>query len=296
MSERLYNGIWDDIWNLPKYQKIRNEIKESFKDLVFDEGPHKYYLGDRELTCVSNITHLFKEHFDSDSKAEEMVEKYYDNPNHKYYHMSKEEILESWVANSKRATTEGTARHNFGESCFYFMIGQYDSILDEFKDRLRQDENGKYYMEAIYPKEIAVVKFWRDIPKCIVPIAAENKVFNVNDDYAYSGTFDILFYYDATLDNKDDSKSGCLIFDYKTNANLYNKFGKLLHPFEELDSMDLNVYKLQLTCYQMCLEKIGIKIIGRRIIWLLPDSTYQKIPLEEYCKLLDQGLKEKNII
>ena len=86
-----------------------------------------------------------------------------------------------------------------------------------------------------------------------------------------------------------------MIFDYKTNVDLYKNFkGKrLLEPFTELLDMDLSIYKLQLSAYQLCLETIGLKIIARRLIRLKPDSTYEKIPLESYTKMLDNALRQK---
>lgn len=294
--EKLYNkDKWLDICNNPKYQEMRDKISNTFQGLTFIEKTHQYFLGDRELNCVSNVIHQFQEHFDSESKARETSERNFDNPTSKYYQMTPEQILEQWERISATACQTGTDRHNFGESCFYFMIGQYDNIVPDFKDRLKTDEDGNLYMEAIHPKEIAVVKFWNDLPKCIVPIAAENKVFIVNDDYAYSGTFDILFYYDATLDGKTDSKSGLMVFDYKTNVDLYKNFKgkKLLKPFDELLDMSLNIYKLQLTAYQLCLENIGMKIIARRLIWLKPNAVYEKIPLESYTTELDLALRKK---
>lgn len=297
MAKKLYNGKWHDIWDNPKYQIYRDKIISEFKNLEFVEESHQYFVDGRELECVSNVTHLFKEEFDAEGQASRCSETYYNTFGHRYYHMTKDEILEAWKENSTRATTEGTWFHNFGESCFYFMTEQYDKILPDFKDRLHKDDDGRYYFEAIKNKEIAVAKFWEDIPQCIVPILAENKTFIIKDEYAYSGTFDILFYYDALLDGKaDDSKSGLIIFDYKTNADLYKSFGYLLEPFTELKDCDLNIYKLQLSLYENNLRNIGLDIIGRRIIWLLPNETYEKISLESYYKTLDKVLKTKKLL
>ena len=296
---RLYNkDKWLDIINDTKYQKIRDKIQETFKDIVFYEDEHRYFVGDRELTCVSNVTHAFQEHFDTNTVAEATYNRHFNNPDSKYYQMTVDEIKAEWKRISDTACETGTDRHNFGESCLHFMMGDYDGIVSDFKDRLHKDENGDYYMESIYPKEDAVVRFWNDIPKSIVPILAENKVYVINDEYAYSGTFDILFYYDAEIDGKDRNKSGLLIFDYKTNVDLYKNYNskKLLYPFNELLDMPLNIYKLQLSLYQLALEKIDLKVIGRRLIWLKPNGTYDKIPLETYYTTLDETLKKIRII
>ena len=285
------NKKWEGIWDCPKYQELREKIKNTFNGLTFIEEGHKYFLNGKQMTCVSDVTHLFQEHFDSKTKAVETSQRNWDKPESKYYRMTPEEILESWKRISDEACTTGTFRHEFGESCFYYMIGQYDRILPDYKDRLTEDGGFIGYD----PKEEAVIRFYEDIPECIIPVMAETKVYD--EDLGYSGTFDILFYYDAELDGKNDSKSGLIIMDWKTNRDLYKNFkGKtLLQPFEELLDMPLSLYKLQLSLYQNCLEKIGLKVIARRILWLKPDGTYDKINLEEYVKMLREALKDKEL-
>lgn len=292
MGRILYNdGRWDNIWNLPKYQNMRDMILESFKGLVFIEEGHKYFLGDKELTCVSNVTHMFQEHFDPETKSQETYERNYNNPDSKYYHMTAQQIKEAWEANSKQACETGSERHLWGEAAFAFMLRQYDKIPAEFQDRLTADGG----FEAIYPKEVAICKFWEAVPKCLVPIAAENITYSRKLNY--SGTFDLLFYYDAELDGKSPDLSGFIIFDYKTNKDLYKNFKgqTLLHPFEGLLDMPISIYKLQLSLYENNLNEIGFKVVGRRLIWLRPDESYDKIPLESYVQILQDYLTKNPI-
>lgn len=292
MNKILRNGKWDGIWDRPKYQEMRERILDEFKDLLFEEGPHKYYLHGKEITCVSNVTHMFQEHFDTERKAQETYENNYDKPESKYFHMTPEEIKKEWEEISRKACEHGTERHEFGESCFYYMTGQYDKILPDFKERLTED-NG---FEAIHPKEIAAAQFYEDLPICFVPILAETKVYR--EDLRYSGTFDLLCYYDATLEGKDDRNSGLVVLDWKTNKDLYKNFNgkKLLTPFDGLLDMPLSIYKLQLSLYSLALEHIGMKVVGRRIMWLRPDGTYNKIPLESYTKELEKALQKLSLI
>lgn len=293
------DGKWDGVMENPLYNSIRDKITGSFDGLVFDEGPHKYYLNGRELECVSNVTHLFQEHFDCNRVAVETYERNYDNPDSKYYRMTPEMILESWRKISDEACRHGTERHEFGESCFYFMTGQYDRILDDFKDRLVKPEDGvgEYGFRADFPKEMAIIKFWDDIPGCVVPILAETKVYD--EELGYSGTFDILFYYDNDLDaRKVRRPSGLWIYDYKSNRDLYKNFAgkRLLEPFADLLDMPLSLYKLQLSLYQNCLEKIGFGIVNRTIIWMKPTGEYDKLHLECYTDKLIGYLRENRTI
>lgn len=291
----LRGGKWDGIWDRDKYRRFREAIITAYGDIVFDEGPHKYYLNGKEMTCVSNVTHLFKEEFDSVQKANETFMRNYDNESSKYYHMTADEILAQWKSISNNATTIGSERHEFGESCFYFMTGRPDMVLDGFKDRITLDNDGNTVFEAVHPKEMAIAQFWNDIPQCMVPILAENKVYD--ERLSYSGTFDILFYYDAELDGKPADCSGFVIFDYKTNRDLYKNFrGKrLLDPFTDLLDMSVNIYTLQLSLYQNCIENIGMKVIGRRLIWIKEDGSYEKVPLAEYVDKLRNWLTEHPI-
>lgn len=285
----LKRGKWKDISNLDKYNKMRDHIRNSYNGLVFVNEGHRYYYNGKQLESVSNITHLFIPKFDVESKSREMYEKYYNDQSSKYYHMAQDEILEQWNAIKDAACDHGTNVHEFGESCFYFVTYQDDKILPEFKDRINGDE---FYSTS--PKEDAVVKFWTDLPKCFVPIASENQV--CREDLGYSGTFDLLFYYDAELDGKSDDKSGFVIFDYKTNKDLYKNFKceRMFSPFNDLLNCSFNVYQLQLSLYQLALEPIGFKIIGRRIIWLKDDSSYEKISTDSYTIPMYYALLNKS--
>ena len=284
----LKRGKWKNISNLDKYQQMRDLIKRSYQGLVFVNEGHRYYYNGKQLESVSNITHLFTPKFDAVAKSQEMYEKYYNDPTSKYYQMTQQQILEQWTVIKDTACDNGTNVHEFGESCFYFMTYQDDKILPNFKDRLNGDE-----FNSINEKEDAVVKFWNDLPQCFVPIASENQV--CREDLGYSGTFDLLFYYDAELDNKTPDKSGFVIFDYKTNKDLYKNFRgeRMLYPFNELLNCSFNVYQLQLSLYQLALEPIGFKVIGRRIIWLKDDSSYEKINTNLYTYNLYYALINK---
>jgi len=306
----LYNkDKWIDIYKSPKYEEIRKKILDTFNELVFLEEGHKYFLREKEMECVSNVAHMFQEHIDTQKLATETYERNFNKPASKYYQMTVEEIVESWNKISSDACSHGTERHEFAESAFYYMIGEYDKILPAFRDRLTEDGGFK----ALYPKEEAVVKFYEEIPRCIVPILAETRVYVEYDKAGYAGTFDILFYYDAELDDRKNQhanengknvtvsmprnhtdKSGLMVLDYKTNKNLYKNFKeqKLLPPFDHLLDMPLSTYKLQLSLYENALCKIGLNVVGRRILWLKPDGTYEKINLESYREKIDNELKK----
>ena len=277
---------WDKYYNLPEIVEIRNKILETYTNkLVFLEGPHEYYLDGIKYMCVSDVTHKFDPK-SSDEMAENCVKKWQRDmdPNYKYYGMSKEEILAKWKVKSGKACEFGTEVHAFGESMFYYMTEQYDKILPECKDKFR---NGQPCPTS--PQEEAIVKFWNDLPETIVPVLAETKVFNV-DTFQYAGTFDILFYH---VNEKNPENSGLVIFDYKTNEDLYKNFKEqtLLWPFNDMLDMSYSFYTLQLSLYAIPLQNINYKVVARRLIWVKPDGTYDSIKVNNVAERLREVLQ-----
>ncbi len=129
--------------------------------------------------------------------------------------------------------------------------------------------------------------FYDELNENLHFVLAETKVYTgknlqlTNLKQNYCGTFDILFYY---KDPNDDANSGLCIFAFKTNKELKKDFSReygkfLLPPFGEMYEEPLSYYTLQLSCYQIPLEDIGLKIIARRIVWLKDDGSYELIPL-----------------
>lgn len=256
---------------------IRNKILTEFKDLKFDEGPHKYYLNGVELPSVSHITHQFAPPFDDDIVAERYAEK---------NGMTKEYWLDQWRYKSLMATTTGTLVHSFGESLGWLRNGHPEKITEENKCKYIAD---KGWLIPTRAKEEAVLKFYDELNENLHFVLAETKVYtgknkeltNLKQDYA--GTFDILFYYKDPI---SDEESGLCIFDYKTNADLYKEYNRchnvmLYEPFDDLYNEPYGTYTLQLSAYQLPLEDIGLKVIARRIVWLKDDSTYELIPLQD---------------
>ena len=213
---RLYNGKWDGIWDKPKYQRIREKIWKSFEGIEFIEETHQYFYKGKELIPTSNICHLFRHPFDEDYMAESCAIKYSGVEGHKYYGMTKEEIIDSWHQNSKRATDHGTLMHLFGENCAYFMMRQYDRLTDDFKARIVKDDDGREYVVPKEPKEEAIVNFWNDLPVSIIPIVFEIQMFSLK--YNVSGTAELLFLHDPHIeqeDNDEEIMNRLYLMDYK---------------------------------------------------------------------------------
>lgn len=290
---------WEKYYHLPEIEEIRNKIVETYTNkLVFLEEPHEYYLDGVQYMCVSEVTHKYKP-VESEQMAENCVKKWKRDmdPEYKYYGMEKDEILALWGKISGAACEFGTDVHAFGESMFYYMTDQPEKILDECKGQFIDG-----HPHPNNPHEEGIVKFWDDIPENMVPVLAETKVFNKNGT-PYAGTFDILFYY---VEEPESPNNGLVIFDYKTNKDLYKNFGgqTLLWPFNDLLDRNESYYTLQLSLYQIPMENIGYRVLGRRLIWVKPDGSYEKIKLVDMTKRIREALDipsakeiiEKNIL
>ena len=282
----------NDIITVPNEPKevteIRTKILDAFKDLKFEEEGHRYFLNDVQLPSVSEVTHQFKIETDFNVVAERYAEK---------NGMTKEYWLDKWKFNNLKATTSGTLVHTYGESIAWLRNGHPELITEENKCKYIKDKN---WLIPTRKKEEAVLKFWDEVftNENTYFVLAETKVYtgknkeltNLKQDYA--GTFDLLWYYKHPT---DESKSGLIILDYKTNGSLTNDISRNLNkrftaPFEDMYDEALSSYKLQLSAYQLPLEDIGLKVIGRRIIWLKEDGEYELIPIDDYTGKLREIL------
>jgi hypothetical protein len=256
---------------------IRNKILKEFDGLVFIEEGHKYFLDGVQLPSVSEVTHRFCAYpFNEKEQSERYAETHGETA--QYW-------LDKWKFTNLVATTSGTLTHEYGEGLGWLKNGHPEFLPESCKPKYVKDKN---WLIPTRPKEEAVLKFYNELNENLHFVLAETKVYtgknkeltNLKQDYC--GTFDILFYY---KDPEDDSKSGLCIFDFKTNKDLRKDFSRehgkmLLPPFTDFYEEPLSYYTAQLSCYQIPLEDIGLKVIARRIVWLKDDGSYELIGLQ----------------
>lgn len=279
---------WKEKFNLPELKAIRDKIQDSFKDLIFEEGPHQYYWHGKNIPSVSRTIDKFVEPFPTDKKAQECYERYYNDPTSKYYQMTAKEIKKQWKRKNDNANNQGTLAHAFGENAMHYMVGDYDAISDDFKDRL---VDGKFVAKTGF--EEAIVKFWNDMPDEYVPILVENRVYAKcgKDIPVYAGTFDLLVY--STIPGKE----GLIIMDYKTNEDLYKNFnGKiLLPPLTEFLDSPFEHYRIQQFLYCRAMREINIRIKARRLIWIKQNGEYVNTKLGGYDDKTEEKIIKKII-
>lgn len=267
--------------------EIRNKILNEFKDLTFVEEGHKYFLNGKQLPSVSEVTHKFCQYpFDSEAQAARYAETHGETA---------EYWMDKWKFTNLKATTSGTLVHSYGESLGWLRNGHPELITEENKCKYIKEKN---WLIPTRPKEEAILKFYDELHPTLHFVLAETKVYTGKNKQLtdlqqdYCGTFDILFYY---KDPNDDSNSGLCIFDFKTNKELQKDFSRemgkfLIPPFADYYEEPLSYYTLQLSCYQLPLEDIGLKVIARRIVWLKDDGNYELIPLNDVTDRLRQVL------
>jgi hypothetical protein len=271
-------------------EEIRKKIVESFDELEFVDEGHKYFLHGEELTSVSNITHLFSPEFNDEEQAIKYAEKHGETP--QYW-------LDKWKYTSLKATTTGTLVHAFAESYSWLRCGHPELITEECKCKYDKEHN---WLIPTRDKEESVLNFFAQLDPTLHMVMAETKLYSgVNPDLPkfnqnYAGTFDLLMYYKHPT---DDSKSGLVILDYKTNSDLYKDYSRqhnkmLFYPFNDMYDEALSNYTIQLSLYQIPLEDIGLKIIARRVVWLKPDGEFEMIKIPDVTDKLRLYFTSKN--
>lgn len=224
---------------------MKEKIVDFFKDLVFVGGKeHSYYVnGEKIEKSVSDKLKVFYPKFNAKKKALEME---------KQGIYTQKELLKDWKEKADVAIAKGNKAHLFGE-------------LYPFNRHLRPQSN----------YDIAIMKFYADLPDYVIPIIAEAKMYHKEEMYA--GTADILLY---------NTMTGTYILgDYKTNKDIFKNFKgqKMYNPFESLLNCPYNQYQLQLSYYQILIEQIeDIKVSSRKLIWLRPNGSYELYDTKDY--------------
>jgi len=272
----LNKNKWSNVINREDVQELREYITSSFKDLVFKEKTHQYFLNGKELKSVSKVVESFAPKFDAKSQAERCYQRYYNDVNSKYYGKTPNQILKEWKVNNKKSCDIGHEQHSYNEVLFDFYTGKIDEIeLPKEDDYMGWNS----------------IRFWEDLPVSYIPILSECRVYNEN--LKYSGTFDLLCAWDRP---NIPLKESLILLDFKTNKDLFKNFNdqRMLPPFEDMrDSPAEGHYQLQISLYQVPLESIGCKVLDRILIYLNESKeSYGKYKMDDHTKKLINTLKK----
>lgn len=182
-------------------EETRKLFEEKFGNIVFDEGPHKYYIDGKEYTPVSTIIGQYENEFDLELQSKRKSER---------LGITQDEVKQMWKYTNICATTMGTRAHEYGESLTNILSGHEELICKQNIPQYIKDEG---WLIPTFPQEFAMKSFYDNLDKRIIPFGAEFKLSTkyINGAKPICGTADILFYYNAT----DEDKSGFVIGDWK---------------------------------------------------------------------------------
>lgn len=226
--------------------------------LVFDEGPHVYYIrGDSNNISVTTLVHRYFGQFDADAVIAKMMAspKW---PKSKYFGMTGEAIKKQWSDAGLDASTKGTRMHKSIE-LFYNNLP-----TDDFE----QD------------KEFQMFKHFHHVWKDLVPYRTEWEVYD--EELRLAGSIDMVFKHNDEL----------FIYDWKRSKEIKftNRWERGLGPLQDYDDCNFVSYSLQLNIYRYILEKhYGLKIAGLFLVVIHPDfDHFKRIPCLELRDVVHQ--------
>lgn len=228
-------------------ENIKKSIIDFYSGLTFDEEAHRYFVKGVPIEkSVSAKLKDFSLPFNRDFLSKRVA---YSRG------ITQEEVLAEWKLAADTAIQTGNQAHLFGE-------------LYAFNRDLRPQSQF----------EVAIMKFWNDLPPYIVPVITELQMYH--REQLYAGTADIILY------NMQTEKF--IIGDYKTNKDLFknHKNQKLTGRFSNFLDNPFNKYQLQLSYYQILLEQTGVQVSNRKLIWLLPDGNYNMYECQDLTQYL----------
>jgi hypothetical protein len=227
--------------------ELKKEIKLFFKDLIFEESQHKYYLQGKPLyKSVSNLIKDFYIPFDEDfvSKNKALKEG-----------LKPQDYLDEWHKKRDKSLFIGKQAHLFGE-------------LYAFNRNLRPKTNF----------DIAIMKFWNDLPSHVIPLITELPMYHKVK--LYGGTADCI------LLNTETNNLIIIDYKTNEDLFKNFKGQKLLERFSGYLDTPFNKYQIQLSYYKLLLEQTGYFVSTTKIVWLKPDGNYELFDTKDLTQYL----------
>jgi hypothetical protein len=249
---------------------LGRKLLKHFDKLVFDEPSHTYKVIGKGLKPVSTVIKDFCRPF-----AREKISKFSAFKEG----ITQVELLKKWDKIRDDACANGTRVHDFGER---YVIEKYGVVSNlKFSSVQQHLKTGEF----LNNKELALIKFWKKKPEWFVPVSLELRMFCV--EMGVAGTADIIL-----IDTRDNT---LVIADYKTNKDLFKNYKdqKLLGIFRHLKDCPYSKYVIQLSMYQILLEKVGYKVSRRFLVWLKEDGEYEVFDTPDVTKELNLYFKKQ---
>ena len=297
---------------LPILKEVLSVQNSCEKDshILFDEPTHKYTITvdlESKYTSVTTWIHTHFPKFDANKIINKMLASRNYKEGHKYWNMTREDILAMWDKNRDEKAQQGTNLHYFIE-CFMNndRVGKGYTHKELYEDYFRNcNDTNECGVSSVYlkPKEsLGLCKEWdyfikyiQDIPR-LKPYRTEWRVYD--EDLKISGSIDMIY------ENEDGSLS---IYDWKRCANITktSDWGKYASTYCISHLPDTNFwhYAIQLNMYKYILEtKYGKRVEDMYLVKIHPDDPFNsyeilEVPfLEKEIKdLVDVRMKENNL-
>lgn len=241
---------------VPDYLAKKNAHPRD-QHISFQEEGHLYtILGETGTYCsTTTFVHQQFSHFDADAIIDTMFRNGKTNdPDNKYYQMTKEQIKELWRKNGEEASGKGTKMH-YDIECF--SNGQ--TVTNDSVEY-------QYFLN-----------FRKDFPH-LIPYRTEWTVYY--EEYKLCGSIDMVY--------KNSITGGFEIYDWKRSREIEfdNNFGKTAKTkcIKHFPDSNFWHYSLQLNTYKKILEeKYGIQITGMYLLCLHPNySNYERIEVSHH--------------
>jgi hypothetical protein len=239
--------------NIPPVYLSTTNAHERDAFITFEEKTHVYTVhGKQGYTSVTTFNHHHFSEFNAEKIIDKIVSgKNWNDPEYKYYQMTKEEIRELWNQNGKNASSLGTKMH-YDIECFMNqdivdednqpVFATHEELLDVYQQDLDQgipppnlSEEWQFFLE--YAKTFPNLK----------PYRTEWMIYD--EDLKLAGSIDMVY------ENPDGS---LMIYDWKRAKEIskttgFKKYGKT-ECINHLPDTNFWHYSLQLNTYKAILE------------------------------------------
>lgn len=250
------------------------ELFYKFNNIKYFDEPHKYYVGDKQLTSVTTIIHKYEEGFDEEKWSQIKADQ---------YGVGQNDIKYAWKFINEKATTKGSIIHDYIENKFLnkvfpypkeliFTKFGYDAIINEYNITKQHVDN-----------------FYDKVKDVLIPIKTELVVYD--EEFQVAGMVDMLFY------NRKSKKFE--IWDWKTNSadkafnEDENHIKALKYPLYLLNNTAMDIYSLQLSTYKYIIEKnINIELGDSHIVWFShKNENFEVFKCNDYVLMADDMLR-----
>ncbi|MCI0560618.1 MAG: PD-(D/E)XK nuclease family protein [Nitrososphaera sp.] len=204
-------------------QKGTCAVSEPFENVIYDPGAHSYSINGKALTSISDLVSSLKPPFDreywSNRKAEERG-------------VEPGVILAEWEEKGRQSREKGNRVHEYIEQV---LSGNLDS-----------DDDPVLALNQPIAEMLAFNSFWNQARDKFTPWRLE---WPIGDEtLQVGGRADTVFF------NKHQNLLH--VFDWKTGGfERYNRFRKLLPPFQVHDDCEFVTYSIQLSLLRLIIER-----------------------------------------